>query len=165
MAVTLQHYPCVLALVSEPSGARDIVKHALARGLGRKAARYHRCIYLADDADERGILGRQRHHHLRLDCPILDAIDNDLLDLRGRLTGGRNQPCIWNGNHALGINGLIWQRDEVARPHARLGGYEQAASGCFEDRNADYVADTKADFWWWTMVTEDSSEGTRTVLF
>ncbi len=90
VAVPLQHHPGVLALVSEATGAGDVVKHALARRLGRKAARYHRRVYLAEDADERGVLGRQRHHHLRLDRPILDAIDNDLLDLRGRLAGGRN---------------------------------------------------------------------------
>src|ERR1700733_2474318 len=44
------------------------------------------------------------------------------------------------------IDGLIGQRNEVARPNAGFGGYEEAAGGRFKNCDGDNIAHTKANF-------------------
>ena len=104
-------------------GSVDVADH---RNLGRR---------LADDGDDR----------LRFDRAILQFLDDVPLDGGGSAIQRAYLPGVGNGDVALGVDGLIGQRNEVAGPAARVDGNEQAARLGLEQGNLNRIADADLD--------------------
>ena len=90
---------------------------------------------------------------------FLIAVDDLLLHLRRRLAGGRDKARIRNGDESLGVDRLVRQRHEIARPNACLARDEQAAGRGLENGDADHVANAEIDLGRRTMVAEDTPKG------
>ena len=68
-----------------------------------------------------------------------------------------------NGDVAVVVDGLIRQRDEIARPRAGVERDEEAARGRLEDRRRDDVADAEFDVGRGAPVGEGAGEPFRLV--
>src|ERR1700686_3428683 len=106
----------------------------LAGRLRRNSAGWRkRIVHFADHGNKRRILGHQRHDRLGLNRPVLNAVDDLLLDLARGTTGRPDGPSVWDCNIALGIDRLVGKSDEVARPHTCFAWDEQTTRSGLKD--------------------------------
>ena len=91
---------------------------------------------------------------MRFDRPVLDLVDNIVLDLNAGAAGGLDQSGEGNSDITVAVDHLIRKGHEIARPHARFERYEQAAGRRFENRDRDNIADAEGDVGRWAPVRE-----------
>ena len=115
----------------------------LPSGACRKASRR---IYLAEDANKRSVLFRQRNDRLRLDGSNSQGLDDRYLHLWGSFPSRAKRPRIWNRDIACNVDALIRKGNEVSRTNAGFDRNEQSARSRLEDGYAHDIADPESDF-------------------
>ncbi len=140
----LQDNPSFVSLAFDSACPREGVGDAVLRpGQERRIA--NRRVDLAHDADEAATLLRGRDNHLWVDSAVLDACNDFVLNLDVGLARSSNRSSIRNANITSVVYDLVGQSHKIARPNSCLGGYEQTAGLCFEDRDGNDVTDTEYD--------------------
>ena len=106
----------------------------------------------------------QGHYCLRLDRPVLNAINNFPFHLRWGFAGGRHQASVRDRYKPFGINRLIGKSDEVARPHAGLSRDEKTAGCRLKDGGTYNVTDPERDLRRRPMIAKSGRKATRSKL-
>ena len=141
-AVALQGDEFLVAGTADAAGARDRVEHPIARRIDRNLARI---VDVADHRDLRRSLADDGDDRLRLDRPILQFVDDVLLNGGRSAVQHPNLPGVGNGDVALAVDRLIGQRDKIAWAAAGVVGDEQPARLRFEQGHLNGVADADLD--------------------
>src|SRR5208283_904588 len=159
-AAPLEHDPARIARSGDTARARDGVENPVlsSRHWDRKTKRR---TNRADHTDQRSPLLRQRDDDLGFDRPVLDLVDDIVLDLDIVAAGGFDQSGEGHRDIAVIVDNLVRKRHVIARTHASFEGDEQAAGGRFENRDGDNIADAKDDFRGGTQIREGARKTFR----
>jgi hypothetical protein len=95
--------------------------------------------HIPQHGDQRGSLFHNRHNRLGLDGAILEGINNGLLDFDLGAASRTNRARVWNGNVAVDVYGLRWDRNKITGANTSLGGDEQSPRTCLKNCRADNV--------------------------
>src|SRR5262249_6926534 len=122
---------------------------------GRQTTRF---LHIPEYGNEGCPLIDERYDCLWLNSAVLERVDNGLLDFHRSATSRANIARIRNRDIAVGVDSLIRNINEIARPNPRFGRDEQPAGACFKNRYTDDVSDAETNGARWTPIGKRGSE-------